>query len=236
VEFKIHYLAKRNPSVAPEDWPRTWRSHPKYVQNFPVIGSAIERLNYCARIREPMLDGARFDPPGVSQEYDGVAVVESPDEGVHRIGISPEDYELVKDDERRVFSTIVENFNMHGRESLAVGETTGRAAVITFVARKPGVSPEAFLEPWRRPLDAAARRALERGRVIRYVRNEITLKPPPGYEFDGVSEAWFASADDAVRAVADSALAPLAAETAAVCDERRSVTMLTEVIFSLPRL
>ena len=80
MDFKLIYLARRSPSIRAEDWPRTWRSHAVFVSQFPTVAASVASLFYCSRVREPMLNGAPFDPPGASFDYDGVAVVSSPSE------------------------------------------------------------------------------------------------------------------------------------------------------------
>jgi hypothetical protein len=235
LDYKMIYLAKRNPSCAPEDWPKLWRSHPREMSQYPVIGSYIEKLSYCARVLDPRLDGEPFDPPGVSRDYDGVAVVSSPSPDMHEINFPPEVYEKVLADERRVFSTTVENFAMKNREVLTLGDVRGPAAVIRFLARRPGLSHPAFVDRWT-ALDAGpAEAALAAGRITRHVRNAIVAEPPPGYDYDATSETWFASEADAVRAFADPALAPLVTGLPDICDPARCVTMLTHVVFRLPR-
>jgi hypothetical protein len=228
MDYKMIYLAKRNPSVAAEDWPKHWRSHPKFVSQFPMVGAAIDNLNYCARMLEPSLGGEPASAPGASRDYDGVAVVASRDERLHDMEMPKDIYDQVMDDERRVFSTNVEKFAMQGREMLIRGDKRGPAAVIRFVARKPGLSREAFHEAWKAEDTSAVDKAIAGGQATRYVRNAVTAEPPPGYEYDGIEETWFPTAEAAVRAVEEGSLPAPASGVPAV-------TMLTHVIYALPR-
>jgi uncharacterized protein (TIGR02118 family) len=237
--YKSIYLAKRNPSIAPEDWPKAWRSHPRTVAQMgsvgAAIGAAIDTINYCARVREPVLDGARIDPPGVSREHDGVAVVSSGSEDLLRIGLDRTGQEAVIADEVRVFGRPADEFSLACREVVSLGGPPGKAAVIRFLARKPGAASDQFVARWTGRHADLARVAVGPGKIVRYVQNLVVREPPAGYEFDGVSEAWFASVEDAVRSFADPALAPLSGDLADFCDLERSVTMLTEVIYRVPR-
>ena len=70
---------------------------------------------------------------------------------------------------------------------------------------------------------------------MRYVHNQVTEEPPPGYPFDAVTETWFTNTDDAAGSFADGALAPLSRQLPAFCDIERSVTLLTSVIMRFPR-
>jgi hypothetical protein len=67
------------------------------------------------------------------------------------------------------------------------------------------------------------------------VHNALIEPPPPGYPFDGITETWFASPQDAVRSFVDPAFAPLAEDLAAFCDLDRSVTLLTSLVHRWPR-
>ena len=236
MEFKIVYLARRNPSIAPEDWPRTWRSHAVFASQFPVIGTQISSLYYCNRVREPALNGALLQLPGVARDYDGVAVVSGPSaNGFGDRDLSPEDRAKIDQDELRVFSTTTPNFAFHCKEVLVEGGRAGRAAVIRFLTRKAGTPREKFLAHWSETHAAIGKRAAEAGAVLRYVHNDLTKSPPPNYPFDGISEIWFTNGDEAVRSLLDGAAAGLGNDLRAFCDMDRTVTMLTSVIHRWPR-
>ncbi len=236
MEFKLIYLARRNPSIRAEDWPRTWRSHAVFASQFPVLGACIDSLYYCSRMLEPALGGAPFDPPGASRGYDGVAVVSSASAESLGGDMSPEDRARIDQDELRVFDAPTPSFSFRCKEVLVHGGAPGPAAVIRFLARKAGASPEAFFEHWSgRHADIATRAADAAGSVTRYVHDDLIEPPPPGYPFDGITETWFASADDAVRSFVDGAFSPLAEDLPAFCDLERSVTLLTSVTHRWPR-
>lgn len=235
MDYKLIYLARRNPAIAAEDWPRAWRSHAVFVSQFPVIGANISSMLYCARMLDPLLDGARFDPPGAACDYDGVAVVSSASPEALAAGISPA-RAAIDEDELRVFSSNVVNFSFNCVEELVQGGAPGGAAVIRFLAPKAGSSREDFLAHLRgRHTVIATRAADASGRVTRYVQNGLTEEPPPGYPFGSITETWFADAADAVRSFVDGAFAPVVADLPAFCDPQRSVTLVTNVIHRWPR-
>ncbi|CAN7612081.1 EthD domain-containing protein [Phenylobacterium sp. LjRoot225] len=240
MDFKLIYLAKRNPAVSPEDWPRAWRAHAVFASQFPVLGARISSLFYCSRQFAPTLDGVCFDPPGASRDYDGVAVVSSPSAESLGGDMTPDDRARIYEDERRVFSAQTPDFSFRCRETLVHGGAPGPsptlAAVFRFLARKAGASPEAFEARWNGGhAEIAARAADATGKVTRYVHDLVIEEPPAGYPFDGVAETWFASPDDAVRSFVDDAFAPVAQDLAEFCDLDRSVTVLTSVIHRWPR-
>jgi EthD domain len=237
MDFKLIYLARRNPSISPEDWPRTWRSHAVFVSQFPTVSASVGSLFYCSRMREPMLNGAPFNPPEASLDYDGVAVVGSASaDTLLRGAMSPETRAKIDQDELRVFSTYTPSFSFHCKELLVHGGAAGQAAVIRFLARKAGTSREAFFGYLSGPHRDLARRAADAARtVIRYVHNGVTDEPPVGYPFDAITESWFASTDHAVHSFVDEAFAPLTDDLPAFCDMTRTVTLLTSVVHRWPR-
>jgi uncharacterized protein (TIGR02118 family) len=237
MQFKMIYLAKRNPGVSEEDWPRTWRSHAKFSSQFPSIGAAISSLIYSSRIFHPTLDGAAFDAPDADREHDGVAVVAANSADALQGQLSPADRERIFEDERRVFATLTPNFTFHCQEVMAWGGAPGQAAVIRFLKRRPELSSEAFADRWNRDHAHIATRVAGVSRtVVRHVHNSPIAPPPPAYPIDGISETWFASAEDAARSLADEAFAQVRQDLAEFCDMDRSITMLTEVIYRWPRV
>lgn len=233
MDYKLIYLARRNPSVAAEDWPRTWRSHAVFVSGFPVIGARVDSLFYCSRVLAPTLGGAPFEPPGASVAYDGVAVISSPSPEHIGAGASPEARARIDADELRVFSTNTAAFSFRCKEVLVDGGAPGQAAVIRFLARKPGSSIEAFSAHWSQRHADIATRAARAG--TRYVHNALTEDPPPGYPFDGITETWFGDAEEAARSFVDPQFQPVAQDLPAFCDMQRTVTLLVHVTHRWPR-
>lgn len=235
MDYKLIYLARRNPSVAMADWPRAWRSHAVFASQFPVIGGRVTGLSYCARVPEPTLDGAPFDPPGASSAYDGVAVVASASAEDLGGELSAQDRTRIDRDELRVFDANTPSFSFRCRESLVHGAAPGPAAVIRFLARRPDAAPEDFQARWGRHAELAVAACDAAGTVTRYVHDELIAPPPPGYPFDGVVETWFSGVEAATRSFAEAAFAPVARDLAAFCDLERSVVLLTHVVHRWPR-
>ena len=144
-QFKVVYLAKRNPAVKAEDWPRTWRSHAAYAAQFPVIYAEFSSIYYCARVLLPSINGVLIEPPEAARDYDGVALVSSPTaHGLPR-EMPPEVAAKIDQDELRVFSTYVRNFSFRCKKVVVHGDVPGKAAVIRLLARKTGLSRGEFL-------------------------------------------------------------------------------------------
>jgi uncharacterized protein (TIGR02118 family) len=235
MEFKLIYLAKRNPSIKAEDWPRTWRSHAVFASQFGSVGVKFSRVLYCSRILETNDEGIPSGPPGASLEYDGAAFVSSPNvDGVRGV-TDPEVRAKIDQDELRVFSTYVNEFAFRCKEVLVHGGEPGKAAVVRFLARKPGSSSKQFQAHWSDRHAALAKRAFDSGVMTRYVHNRLIEEPPPGYPFDGIVELWFENAEDAKQSFSEGARAPLAQDLPGFCDMDRSVTLLTYVTHRWPK-
>lgn len=235
--YKLIYLARRNPTVSREDWPRTWRSHAVFASQFPVLEAKIDYMRYCNRIDSPMLDGEAIDLPGVSTAHDGVAIAGGESlEGLNGTGFSDEDRAKIDQDELRVFDMLTPNFTYYCTETPILEGALGEAAVFSFLARKPGASHEEFDARWCGEHRQAAHEAIDAlGTMTRYVHNRPVHQPLPLFPFDGIAEAWFASVDDAIRAFTGNELDPLRRDLAEFCDFGRSVVMLTGVCHRWPK-
>ena len=102
------------------------------------------------------------------------------------------------------------------------------------VWRKPdgslvGVAPE-----WARE-DAAAPDAPALASALRVVHNDVHLQPPPGYEYDGIAEWWFASATAARAGFGRADLrGGMPRSLGAIADLGQSIFLLTGVTHSRP--
>ncbi|RZL07121.1 MAG: EthD family reductase, partial [Rubrivivax sp.] len=132
--------------------------------------------------------------------------------------------------EVRVFGMEVVHCAMFTEERvLQDGPATG-FVVIEFLVRAPGLSPEQFAQQWQAHAGALLDSAPARRLVRRYAQDRVVQQPPPGYEFDGVSEMWFDSMEDAVALLGDADYqAGVQAARAAFCDMDRTVLMPTRV-------
>jgi hypothetical protein len=235
MNYKMIYLARRNPEIAVEDWPRTWRSHAIFCSQFPVIGANIDSLFYCARVREISSGEGPLELPGANHDYDGVGVVSSDTPEALASSISP-NRAAIDADELRVFSTYVNRFTFNCLEELVHGGAAGGVAVFRFLTPKSGCRREDFSARLREDYaELAVRGVKASGTVTRYVHNQLADDPPPGYPFYAITETWFATKEDAARSYTDAAMAPAAACLANFSDPQHSVTLMTEVIHRWPR-
>jgi EthD domain len=231
--YKLVYLARRAAAVTREDWPRTWRSHAVFASQFPVLEAKIDWLRYCNRIEG--------DIPGISAKHDGVAVAASDTlEALNGAGFSEADRALIDTDELRVFDMLTPHFTWYCKEQPILAGDPGEVAVFSFLRRKPELTHEEFEHRWcgqHADIAAAAIRSECRsgGTLTRYTHNRLLHDPLPLFPFDGIAEAWFASAEEAAAAFTGDRLEPLRRDLAEFCDLGQSVTMLTGVCHRWPK-
>lgn len=228
--YKLVYLARRASTVARADWPRTWKSHAVFASQFPVLEAKIDWMRYCNRI-----DAA--DMPGLSTAHDGVAVAASEIlEGLNGAGFSDADRVLIDQDELRVFDMLTPNFTWYCREQPVRAGEIGEVAVFGFLKRGKGMTRDEFVARWcGRNADVAAQAVRALGTVTRYVHNRPIGDPLPLFPFDGIAEAWFENAEDALAAFARPAFDPLREDLAEFCDLAASEVMLTQVCHRWPK-
>ncbi len=230
---KLIYLARRAPGVSREDWPRTWKSHAIFASQFAVAGSRIEWMRYCNRIDHPELDGAPVSLSMVSTAHDGVALINN---GQNEPSLSPlpDDVRKALDtDELRVFDRLVTNFAFPCVETALLDGLPGKAAVFIFL-------PEAATDDLRSRLDGAhadlVRTKLPTlSGLTRYAHNHPMHIPAPPFDFGAIVEMWFATPDDAVRALSQGALDPVLADLGTFADMARAVVMLTSPCHAFPK-
>lgn len=229
--YKMLYLARRAKNVAWEDWPRTWKSHAIFASQFPAMDGTIDWMRYTTRVDDPALG----DLP-VSTAHDGVSVAEAPRlETFQGKGFTPEQRVLIDQDELRVFDRFTPDFSFYCTETRLVDGPVGEAAVFRFLNRRPDVSREAFdahLEGGHAQLCQAA--AGELG-VQRWALNSTLQAPHADFPFEAIDEIWFATVEDAARALKTPTMQQLTADAAKVSDPGRNVTMFTRPTHRWPK-
>jgi hypothetical protein len=229
--YKMLYLARRAPTVAWEDWPRTWKSHAIFASQFPAMSGTIDWMRYTTRVDDPSLG----DLP-VSTAHDGVSVAEAPVlETFQGKGFTPEQRELIDQDERRVFDRYTPEFSFYCTETRPVDGPLGEAAVFRFLRRKAGVSREAFDgylqgDHAQRCTDAAGPLGVQR-----WALNTTIETPPPDFPFEAIDECWFATVEDAARALKSPKMQALTDDLAQVCDTAGGIAMLTRPTHRWPK-
>lgn len=225
--WKMIYLARRNPVLAPAAFAQAWREH-----------SALGRQ--CRNVQEKVLDVAQcsrlldLDLDGTSADYDGVGRLRLRDaEAVDEIWSDRETLAIMRPDEPRVFSTYVRDFTLVCREHVLRGSSQGKAVLYGFLRCYHGGSREELNTAW---LDARGWIVDEAfGQVRGVVYNAVVREPPPGYPFDGIAEWWF-DTPEALRSAfsVDGVPARLPAACGELIDLPGSIFLATQVTHRRP--
>jgi hypothetical protein len=227
--WKMIYLARRNPALAPEQFPQAWREHSALGAGCTNVRDKVLSVTQCSRV----LEGPPL--PGASSDYDGVNLLALRDlQAATDIWNDAETLAIMRPDEPRVFSTYVREFTLVCQERVLRDAPRGRCCVVGFLRRRPGLTRAGFQQAWAVGEASELKTAgfTEAGRVV---HNDVHADPPPGYDYDGIAEWWFESADTARRALdagdLRSALRP-ALDGITALDQ--SVFMFTRVTHSRP--
>lgn len=231
--WKMIYLARRNPALAAQDFAQAWREHSALGRQCRNVQDKVLGVTQCVRLRETAENGGLC---GASADYDGVNLLQLRDLDVATdLWNDPETLAIMRPDEPRVFSTYVRNFTLVCRERVLRDGQRGTVAVFAFVRRNASVTRADFNAVWDDgPLAPWLASPALQG-ALRVVHNTVVQTPPEGYDYDGIAEWWFASADAARAAFAGHDIrAQLPSAYAAVGDLASAVFMFTHVTHSRP--
>jgi len=221
--WKMIYLAKRNPALAPEDFPQAWREHSALGRECRNVQDKVLGVRQCSRV----LDRPGV-PNGASVDYDGVNLLSLRDrQAADDIWNDEETLRIMRPDEPRVFSTYVRDFTLVAKEQvLRDGEETDVCLVLflralTAQRLQAGDLTGMAASPW--------------SEASRLVWNVVAGEPPPGYEYGVIVEVWYESVDAVAGGFEGRVVWHwLPSALAAKVDAGRSVCMLTRVTHRRP--
>lgn len=236
VRWKMIYLARRNPALAAGDFAQAWREHSALGRQCRNVQDKVLGVTQCVRLREGGEDGGLR---GASTGYDGVNLLRLRDLDVATdLWNDPETLAIMRPDEPRVFSTYVRDFTLVCRERVLRDAPAGEVVLFGFVRRGSGMSKAEFDAACADgPLDAWLAAPALQG-ALRVVHNSVVQTPPQVYDYDGIAEWWFASADAARAAFGGSGAGDLRGQLpatyGALADLEHSVFMFTQVSHRRP--
>lgn len=220
--WKMIYLARRNPALAPEDFPQAWREHSALGRQCKNVQDRVRSVTQCVRLLHD-------SPAGASTGYDGVNLLGLRDrDSADAIWTDAETLAIMRPDEPRVFDRYVRDFTLVAQEQVVREGPLGEAVLVGFLKRRAGVEPGDFqralgLEPMPWP------------EAKRTVLNLVEPQRPAGYDFDAILEWWFDDAPTLLKALDGRPLAsalPVLHQT--VCDNTASVVVATRVSHRRP--
>lgn len=233
-QWKMIYLARRNPTLAAQDFPQAWREHSALGRGCRNVAEKVLGVMQCSRVRDAADEQGGM--PGASPDYDGVNLLRLRDLSVATdIWEDPETRAIMRPDEPRVFSTYVRDFSLVCAEHVQRDVPPTGVVLFGFLRRSPSVSAAAFQSAWTVETAAAWLDAHALHGAQRVVHNQVVQPPPPGYEFDGIAEWWFDDVHAARTAFANGGVAEqLPKAYSAIADLEQSVFMFTQVTHQRP--
>ena len=144
-------------------------------------------------------------------------------------GISDDDQARIYEDERRVFDMLTPNFTFFATETRLKVGPLGKSAVFQFIPRADGLTREQFTERYAEHAKRAGETVAAIPGLTRSVLNHPVNDPLPLFPFDGITESWFETQDDAARALADDAFGAVSDDLAEFSDLGRATLVLTSV-------
>jgi hypothetical protein len=226
--FKITYLARRNPSIAAEDFPEAWRSHSRLASTLVnTLGKHFTRVRQCIKVYDAKV------PPEYVNQHDGAALLTMKSwDDLLQARYHPDALKTMRDDEPRVFADYVKNFTMAVEETSYMEKREGSAALLHFVVRRDGVEPQAFEAVWSGDyvnrilgLDIVEKTATG------FALNRVIDTPGPDYNFSGISELWFDNVPQAEAAAGDGNHRAAMHSLDTVVDPSRTVSLLIRLNF-----
>lgn len=233
-QWKLIYLARRNPTLAAQDFPQAWREHSALGRGCRNVAEKVLGVMQCSRVRDAADEQGGM--PGASTDYDGINLLRLRDLSVATdIWDDPETQAIMRPDEPRVFSNYVREFSLVCAEHVQRDAPPTGVVVFGFLRRLPSVSPAAFRSAWTVETATAWVDAPALHSAPRIVHNLVVQPPPVGYEFDGIAEWWFEDANAARAAFANGSVAQqLPKAYRAIADLEHSVFMFTHVTHQRP--
>jgi EthD domain len=186
MNWKMIYLARRNPGLKPEQFPQAWREHSALGAQCTNVRAKVLSVAQCSRVLDaPALPGANLD-------YDGVNLLGIRDRAVSDdIWSDAETLAIMRPDEPRVFDRYVRDFTLLCSEQVLRDEPRTDSLLVGFVQRAAGASDAAW--------HAAREAAVGLPAAGRCVWNTVEAEPPPGYPYGAIVEWWYPT-DEALRA------------------------------------
>jgi len=191
MNWKMIYLARRNPGLKPEEFPQAWREHSALGAQCTNVRAKVLSVAQCSRVLDaPALPGANLD-------YDGVNLLGIRDRAVSDdIWSDAETLAIMRPDEPRVFDRYVRDFTLLCSEQVLRDEPRTDSLLVGFVQRAADASDSAW-----QAAQAAAPGLPGAGRCV---WNTVEATPPPGYPYNAIVEWWYPS-DEALRAALSAA-------------------------------
>lgn len=222
-QYKLVYLARRSPTLAPEEFPQAWREHSQLASSFGTsLGKHFLSSHQCVKHRADGLATSFVN------DYDGSTILGMKSwEDLLAARYHPHALDELLEDEKRVFAGPVDEWTMAVEEHVLRRGNPTTNVLLSFLtprdaadmaeksraaaAELPGLLPSASRIVWNRVID-----------------------PAMAYPFAAMIEAWFPDPDSAIAAAGNSQIVP-AFEQADIADPSRGARLLARLNFAKAR-
>lgn len=229
--YKSIYLARRNPSLGPDEFRERWKQHSALTGTTQRIRPYFTQVVQCARH-----DGV--GPADATVDYDGanlLGLVERA--GGYAVFDEPEARDIMLPDELVTFAGPIRDCTVVTREKVCKSGGFARFLVLRFLKFAGNDGREAHFARW------CDLQSLRDGTgscahlVQRSVANLVVEPTPPAMDFDLVTETWFADATALDRHSCDAAVMHhLEQAISESCIAGRTVTLVARVNHSRPAI
>jgi hypothetical protein len=227
VPFKLIYLARRNPSLTPAEFPEAWKSHSRLASQYATtLGTHYNRVIQCLKAFQ-----AEVPNPFVNN-IDGVAMLTMKSwQDLEATRGNAHVNSVLRDDEPRVFADYVDKSMLAVDETVRMDRGVGKCALLSFLPVNPKSNQSEFLNVWRGPhaqelMDVPACRA-----AVGYHQCRVVDHPGPPYAFAGLAELWTSSLQDALSVACSDDYIRSMAGLGHVVDLPHVISMLVQISF-----
>ena len=221
---KVIYLARRNTALTVDQFPDRWRQHAVLGGTLPSLRGNFAQVAQCVNMFDRSIVGR------ASLDYDGVNLLTLTDRSVAMaMNQDAAVLDIMLPDELLTFSTYVRHFSLQCSEQVMREGPMLPLCLISFLRRGQRVEPGAFREGLVAQLGTVA--AVANRTVVNHVEDRM-----PGYAFDAITESWFSSPAEAASATRSAEYKAYLRCREMLCDEGRSVVMMTRINHCWPPL
>lgn len=223
--WKMIYLAKRNPQLAPTEFEQAWREHSALGKQCRNVQDKVLGVAQCTSV---ISMGITNTLSGIYTEADGVNLLQIRDLQVASdIWHDPETQAIMKPDELRVFDRYVRDFTLVAQEDVLVNVPAGQSVMVGFISELTTDAATNF----RMALSAFSHWNFGQ----RLVLNKVQADRPTGYNYDAIVEWWFEDTHQMLECLNQSAVQlQLQNAMGHLCNLKASVFMATQVTHRRP--
>jgi len=189
-QWKMIYLAKRNPKLAASEFSKAWKEHSALGSQCHNVRDKVTSVTQCSRVLEDI-----ESLHGISTEYDGVNLLLMTNLAATReIWTDEETLRIMRPDELRVFSTYVRNCTIICTEHVLKDFQSSDYCIQLFIKPSPHIQAEQLENLF--PLLSEILLDQDSYLFSRTTKTVVNLahgESPAGFQYAAVVECWYDS-------------------------------------------